>query len=497
MFKFNINPGLVSSTLLLLTGCASGPDYQQPELPSGVDAAFINQPVNADSSTEPLPEWWRMYLDEALNRLVQQALAANTDLRVAEANLSRARAIYHETGSDRYPSTSLSGGASYGRDQTSWPGPDKAPKQWTYSGGLGVAYEVDLFGRVRRDVEAAEAELESAAAVRDAVRLAVVAETTRAYIDACTLGKSMVVAQNSVSLAERSLHLIRQREQSGAAMRLDVERAATSLARAEAALAPIQARRQNRLLELASLMGRTPAEMSVEAQQCDVVPELVGALPVGNGAQMLRRRPDVRAAERQLAASTARIGVSVASLYPQITVGANANYLRNDTLRGDRSWSFGIGPLISWHFPNQVAARARIQQAEAETAAALANFDGTVLTALKETEQALAQYKATLKQRSALAQARDYARNAYDLADQRYRAGAIGYLDVLVSQGVLIDAESALVASEQRLGSQRVSLFLALGGGWDNFEEANLSQGSILTEYTTDPLSSKPRSDTP
>ena len=137
MFKFNINPGLVSSTLLLLTGCASGPDYQQPELPSGVDAAFINQPVNADSSTEPLPEWWRMYLDEALNRLVQQALAANTDLRVAEANLSRARAIYHETGSDRYPSTSLSGGASYGRDQTSWPGPDKAPKQWTYSGVLG------------------------------------------------------------------------------------------------------------------------------------------------------------------------------------------------------------------------------------------------------------------------------------------------------------------------------------------------------------------------
>lgn len=465
--------GVSGLLTLALIGCAVGPDYQAPAVPAQAAAAFLTQPAGTDARHEPPAQWWRLYQDDVLDNLVEQALAANTDLRIAEANLLRARAVFSESRSARLPSTELSAGASYGRDQRSWPGPDKAPKQWTYSGGVGIAYEVDLFGRVRRDIEAAGFAAEAVAATRDAVRLAVVAETTRAYIDSCSLGRAEAIAGRSVQLTGHSLQLIQEREQSGAATRLDVERAATSYAQAQASLAPIQAQRQNRLLELAALMGRTPADIPPAVQRCQQVPAFASAIPVGDGASLLRRRPDVQVAERQLAADTARIGIAVASLYPQITLGASADYLRNDELRGDRSWSFGIGPLISWNFPNQLAARAQVRQAEAQSAAALARFDGTVLTALKEVEQALASYSATLQERSALQQARDSADNAFNLAQQRYQAGAIGYLDVLLAQASLVNTEAALIDAEQRLGSQRVSVFLALGGGWDNPDTAN------------------------
>ncbi|MYM61902.1 efflux transporter outer membrane subunit [Pseudomaricurvus sp. HS19] len=469
---------------LSLIGCTSGPDFQAPALPPQAAAAFSTQLPGTDAAHEPPAEWWKLYRDAALDHLIEKALAANTDLREAEANLMRAQAIFGASRSARLPATELSAGASYGRDQASWPGPEQAPKQWSYSGGLGIAYEVDLFGRVRRDIEAARYNTEAVAASRDAVRLAVVAETTRAYVDSCALGQATEVATRSVELTRHSLDLIRQRQGSGAATQLDVERAATSHAQAQASLAPIVAQRQNRLLELAALTGGTPADIPAVAASCNQLPTLAAELPVGDGAQLLRRRPDVRASERQLAADTARIGVAVANLYPNITLGASANYLRNDSLQGDRSWSFGLGPLITWNFPNQLAARAQVRQAEAQSAAALARFDGTVLTALKEVEQALASYAATLQERDALQRARDYAGNAFTLAQARYQAGAIGYLDVLLSQTVLVNTEAALIDAGQRLGSQRVSLFLALGGGWDSTEDpAPEARGTLALSF--------------
>lgn len=472
---------LSTALVAILTGCAAGVDYQTPVLPENTEKAFSNVSLSMNSEAQPARNWWQLYQDDTLDDLVQRALAGNTDLRIAEANLSRARAIYLETGSALYPSTDITGGAQYNRDQTTWSGLGTAPEQWTYSAGLGLSYEVDLFGRIRRYRQAAKADMEAEAAALDTVRLVVVAETTRAYVDSCTLGKSIEVAKHSVQLATRSLQLIRQREQVGAAMRLDVERAQASLARAEAALAPVMGQHQQRLLELSALMGLVPAQVPLQAQQCKRIPEYANSLPVGNGAQLLRRRPDVLAAERQLAADTARIGIAVANLYPSITLGASANYLSNDHLRGDQTWSFGIGPLISWHFPNQIAARAQVEQAETQTAASLARFDGTVLQALKETEQALADYNAAMKQRSALMRSRDHADNAFKLAQQRYQSGVIDYLNVLVAQASLIDAEAELIAAEQRLGSHRVSVFLALGGGWEQRDDnSQIQQASLV-----------------
>lgn len=451
----------------LVTGCASGPDYHAPVLPETAGDTFVSKPADTDTAVSLPADWWKLYDDPALDNLVQEALSANTNLRVMLANLDRARAIYKEARGGLFPSTNVSAAAGYGRDQTTWTGTGQAPTQWSYSGGLDVSYELDLFGRVRRDIEAARDDTDAVAAAQDATKVVVVAETTRAYVDACTYGESIDVAHSSIELAQRSLDLISRQQHAGSASHLDVERAGVTLAQAQAALPPLQGQRDAALFELAALMGRTPSDVPESARVCTQAPEIAGALPIGDGTALLRRRPDVRQAERQLAADTARIGVAVADLYPRVTLGASGNYLRNDYLKGNRTWSFSLGPLISWSFPNTMVARSRIAQAKAQNAASLASFDGTVLNALKESEQSLSAYGAAMQQREALIEARNRAENAFRLADQRYHAGSISYLDVIVAQTSLINAKSQVAAADQRVGSTRVSVFKALGGGWE------------------------------
>ncbi|MDR8398307.1 TolC family protein [Paraburkholderia sp. USG1] len=451
-----------------LAACKSGPDYRPPAIPDSAMQPFVTQTVATDG-TAPLPaDWWKLYDDPDLNQLIGEAFAANTDLRVALANMQRAKGIFDEAHSGLFPSTTASGGVTYGRDETTWYGTGQAPMGWTYTGGLDVSYELDLFGRVRRDIEASRDDAQAVAATYDAVRVAVAAETTRAYVDACSLGEAIDVANTSIELASSSLRLVSDEERAGAASHLDVERAGVIQAQAEAALPPLQGQRQAALFELAALMGRTPAQVPESARACVKAPDIAHALPVGDGTALLRRRPDVRQAERQLAADTARIGVAVADLYPRINLGMSGNYLRNDTLKGDRTFSFAVGPLISWTFPNVMVARSRIEQSKAQSAASLARFDGVVLTALKETEQTLATYGTALDQRNALVTARDRAERAYRLAEQRFRSGSISYLDVIVAQTSYIDAKAQVAAADQRVGSDRVSVFKALGGGWES-----------------------------
>ncbi|MFS2223717.1 efflux transporter outer membrane subunit [Pantoea sp. B65] len=462
-----LTPVLSIAVTIFVTGCASGPAYHAPVLPETAGGPFVSKSPQSDTTT-PLPaDWWRLYNDTTLNKLVPEALKANTNLRVALANLDRTRAIYGEARGGLLPATHLSGGTGYGRDQTSWTGTGQAPTQWSNSGGLGISYELDLFGRVRRDIEAARADTDAVTAAWQTARVVVVAETTRAYVDACSYGESIDVARSSIEQARHSFNLISSLALAGSASHLDVERAGVTLAQAEAALPPLQSQRDVALFELAAIMGRTPSQVPAAAKACNKAPEPAAALPIGDGTALLRRRPDIRQAERQLAADTARIGVAIADLYPRVTLGATGNYLQNDYLKGDRSWSFSLGPLISWSFPNTVAARSRIAQARAQSAASLASFDGTVLNALKESEQALSTYSMMMQQRKALLEARNRAEIAFLLAEQRYQAGSISYLDVIVAQNSLTDTKSQVATADQRLGSARVSVFKALGGGWE------------------------------
>jgi outer membrane protein TolC len=228
------------------------------------------------------------------------------------------------------------------------------------------------------------------------------------------------------------------------------------------------------MFELAAVLGRPPSKAPGEAESCVLPPQLTDLIPVGDGATLLKRRPDVRQAERRLAAATARIGVAVAALYPQIELrgfigGASTEPSQFATNNGI---IWGIGPAISWNFPNQAAPRARVRQAKANAAAALAAFDGVVLEALKETEQALAVYAAELDHRQALAEAQDRAQKAFDMAHGQYIAGAISDLDLLTSEQQLVAADAAVAGSDAALILDQVSVFKALGGGWHNTEQS-------------------------
>lgn len=450
---------------LLAGACAVGPDYQRPETPPPAAGAF--QTEAAGISTDDPPElWWRLYHDPVLDRLVQQALEANADLRVARANLLRAQAELREARSGLLPGGNFVGGASYGNNQGFQSGPQGGATGWSYDGSVTADWEVDLFGRIGRAIESSAADAQAVEAVRDSVALTVAAETARAYVDACALAEAIIVARESAAIAEREYSIQQSRIKAGAASQLDAERSATALANIRAQLPTLEGRRRASLFELAALVGATPADMPEEAQSCSRAPAPVAAIPVGDGRELLARRPDVREAERRLAADTARIGVATADLYPRISLGGTGNFFRNDQVRGSDSFTFSLGPLISWSWPNLIVGRSRVQQAEAGAQASLAAFDGTVLTALKEVEQALSLYAAEGERNARLKEAADHAGKAYRLAEQRYRTGSIAFLDLLDTQRQLLEARTAVASSNQLLGSLRVDLFKALGGGW-------------------------------
>lgn len=453
--------------LLSLTtaGCAVGPHYEPPQMEVKSAGAYITEAHGVDGTAALPDHWWRLYDDPVLDGLVERALTANTDLRVASANLAKAQAVLGETRAGRLPSTDLSGGTSYGNAGGGSPQP-AGNEQWTHSGGLALSWEVDLFGRVGRAIGAARADAEAVEAVRDAVRVTVAAETARAYGDACAFGASAMIARTSLATAEDSLRIVTAQQRAGSVGRLEVERAAGAVATARAAIPALDGQRRVALLELAALLGGQPGDVPIEAQNCTIAPAAMAALPIGDGHALLRRRPDLREAERRLAADTARIGVATADLYPRIQLGANGNFLRNDDTKGSDSFSFSLGPLLSWSFPNVAVARSRVKQAEAQGDASLATFDGKVIGALKEVEQALARFDAGQQRHAALSEARDRAQITYDLALARYRAGSVSLLDSVIAQQSLIEARATLATSQQQLGSARIDLFKALGGGW-------------------------------
>jgi NodT family efflux transporter outer membrane factor (OMF) lipoprotein len=455
-----------------LCGCAVGPNYEKPKAAGADTQAFAAAGAGVASTAAP-SQWWRLYNDRALDRLVQDALVHNTDLQQAMANLGQARALLGQARAGFFPSTAITAGDQFGRTPAANAAAAaqgrRADNVWTYAAGLDVSYEVDLFGRVRRTVEQARANTQAAEAVRDAVAVTVAAETARAYADACAYGEALDVARRSLDVVQQGYDITVRQRDAGGLSDFDVARQATLLAQARAQVPVAEGQRRAALFQLAVLTGRTPETVIAEADACRAPPRLSQPIPVGDGAGMLRRRPDVREAERTLAAATARIGVATAGLYPTVTLGGALNSAAQ-TLGGlgqYRNVSFGVGPLISWTFPNTLVAQAQIQQARAAASGALAGFNGAVLNALKETEQALSAYGTELDRHAALQTARDQSAEALRLAQVRFRAGGASFLDVLDSQRTLVSADAALAASDQLLVSDQISLFKALGGGWE------------------------------
>ena len=458
---------LAFASPLALAACATAPAYHTPLLtaPTSTGAFQTAAPV---STAEVRDDWWRLYDDPVLDRLISDALAANTDIRVAVARLDRARASLREARSDRLPQTTLSAET----DRRRLPAIQRLPglnKESTFiDGGLDVSYELDLSGRVRNSIAAARGDVHAAEADADAVRVAIVADTTRAYVDAASSAQRLAVARDIVKLLSDSARITGRREEVGRAARLDVIRIAALRDQRAAEIPSIEAERQAALFRLATLTGRAPADLPADAAARTAPPALTSPIPVGDGRALLARRPDIRAAEQRLAAGSARVGVATAELYPSIRLGGSigSSSAGLGDLFGGGPLRWLLGSLISWNFPNQEAARAKIAGAKADVQADLATFDGTVLTALQETETALSNYARALDRRAALASARDEAERAAKVARARQREGTLDFLDMLDAERTSADAAASLADADARIADAQVDLFRALGGGW-------------------------------
>ena len=462
---------LIPAAALALSGCMVGPNYVSPAGKAPAQAPLSEAGAPGFVADEPPVEWWHLFDQPVVDRLVGEALAANTDLRVAAANLRQARAVLRETRTQRLPSTTVSGsysrtrqsGASFGQ---SIPGSELD----VYDAGLDASYQVDLFGKIGRAIEAGRADVAASQATYDLTRVTVVAETIRAYADACAAGRQLAVARDSLRVQQDTFDLTRRLEEGGRGTGLQTSQGAAQLEQTRADVPTFEAARKSALFRLAVLTGKPPAEFPADVASCETSPTVSKPIPVGNGATLLARRADVRAAERRLASATAQIGVATADLYPSISIGGSigSTALRPGDLFSDKGFRFSIGPLLSWTFPNIGVARARIAQARAGADAALATFDGTWLTALQDTETALANYVAAGTRVETLRRASTQSEEAARIARLRYRAGAEDFQIVLDAERSLAAAEAQLAAAQSQFSDATISLFLALGGGWQD-----------------------------
>ena len=455
-----------------LAACRVGPNYHTPALPTGAEAPLVSVNVGAETPTESPDAWWHLYSDTRLDALVQEALRVNRTLAAADANFAAARAVVSAVHAGQYPSTAVSAVGLYGRDATT----DQIleltgrPPQtaWVFEDIFQAAYELDLFGRVHRAIEAANANADAVASIRDGVRVEVAAETARAYAAICALGEELSVANHSLAVVSHGADITAKRREAGAGADYDVARAQALMAEVRSVIPGLEGERRATLFELTAILGRTPTQAPNELITCVTPPQLAALIPVGDGAKLIKRRPDVRQAERRLAAATAEMGVATADLYPTIRLtglfGGAADQLSQLNTNVGRTW--GVGPSISWNFPNMAAPRARVRQAKAEQASALASFDAVVLTALKETEQALALYSAALDTRQALGDAQDQLHTAFGIAQAQFVAGGLSNLDLLTTEQSLVAIDAEVASSNAVLVQDQIAVFRALGGGW-------------------------------
>jgi outer membrane protein TolC len=281
-------------------------------------------------------------------------------------------------------------------------------------------------------------------------------------------GEQLVVARQSVALAEGQAEIVRQQYVAGGGSQFDVVRAQAVVAQAQATLPPLEGERRAALFALADLLGKTPQNAPVTVENCVTAPQLGVVMPVGSGAALLQRRPDIREADRKFATALANQGVATADLFPRVTLnglygGASS---APHTLFSNSGLTWGIGPAISWSFPNLAGPLAALAQAKANVRAALAKFDSTTLQALNETEQALSVYGAGLNQRAALILAQRQAQHEYALAQDSFAAGQISNLDLLTSEQTVVQADTVVASSDAKLVQDQIAVFKALGGGW-------------------------------
>ena len=456
--------------VLTLVGCTVGPDYRvPPESMARAPAAQVpfvsGQEVT--STTAPPDHWWKLFDDAKLDALIEQALKSNLDLRVAEANLRRTEALLAEARTGREIDGVVDAETYWTQQSAEAVLQHVRPHQHQiFNTGISVSYDLDLFGGIRRGIEAASADTEAAVAARDLVRVNVAAETAQAYAEACNAGHQIELMRELVAVQADQVKLHQALVAHGRAPEYEQERRQGALAATQARLPQLEALQRNAAIRLTTLSGVPPSQVDRGLLECHEPLQLHAPLPVGDGRSLIMRRPDIRAAERRLAAATARIGVNTAALYPDIkfgaAIGSTGGVIDAFSPLTNR---FAVGPGITWDF-RQSTVRARIAQAEAQTQANLASFDATVLRALREVESTLNNYNASLTRRTDLAHSSESAERVAARTEELRNGGKVGGLTALEAQMNNLAASQALAAMDAEVNANQIAIFLALGGGW-------------------------------
>jgi multidrug efflux system outer membrane protein len=410
------------------------------------------------------PRWWRQLDDPVLDQLQTAALTANHDVRTAVARLDQARAVFDEDSRDRFPAVTA-GVFADARDQAVPGFTDDPVRITTYRAGLDASWEVDLFGRVRSAIRAAASTAESLDAALDAVRVSVAAEVAYNYFELRGLQRQMAVLERSLVNQRESLRLTIVRRDAGIGEEQDVASATARVSAVEAAVPPLRTAMAAREHRLAVLTGVRPGLLTVNLAPRPY-PAIAKALPLGSPANVLARRPDVRAVERQLAAATAREGVASADLYPRVSISGVLGLLagRGSVFGSSDSLAWAVTPALQWAAFDLGSAKARLRGARAATQEALANYERTMLLAIEETETALVSYR---EQQARLVKLSDQAREsarAADIARVRYREGLADFLQLLDAERTQLQAEDGVAQAEVGVFTSLVDLYRAVGG---------------------------------
>jgi len=474
----------VTLAALILAGCTVGPDYHPPA--AQVPTSFAETKNSAGLNDQDLATWWRSFGDPELDALVNRAVAQNLDVEAAAARIREARAREIVAGAASKPQVDAQGSATRQRiSEHAIPVPPGAggsggsfglpgSEFTTFRVGFDASWEIDLFGRTRRSVEAARARSGEALWNRRGVQVSVAAETADAYLTLRTLQQRIATAEAELARQQRYEQLVAARAKGGLVTGQDLEQQRSERSSAAAALPGLRAQAEAQIHALGVLTGETPERLIAELSPSKALPPVPPEIPAGLPSDLLRRRPDIRAAERELAASSADIGVAVADLYPRFSLTA-APALVSTALGSLLDWgsrSFSIGAALDWPLLNGGRTHGNIAVANAKQEQALIAYRKSVLRALQDVEDALSRSDGDRRQIADLEDAMRTTARAEDIARTRYRGGLVTYSDVLQAQARRLKLEDQLTESRGNLARDTVALFKALGGGWTELAEA-------------------------
>lgn len=457
----------ILATLVWIVGCAVGPDYRAPET-AMPDAWQLEAGRGLERGDAALETWWTVFDDAVLDDLIARAQSGNLDLQAAMARVDEARAIRGIARGEWFPSVGLDGEYQYQRRSRSFWGAFGGRNDDFYSAGLDTSWEVDVFGRIRRSNESAQASLVATEEDYHDVLVILLADVASTYVNLRTAQERLVTAQENVGIQRGTLHLTRERNRAGLSPELDVRQAQLNLARTESFIPTFHQRIAESIHRLGVLLGDRPSALRGELAPVAGIPNPPAQVMLGLPVNLLRQRPDIRSAERTIAANSAQIGVATADLYPRFALLGTFAFSALDAGRmfsGDAS-NFGVGPTIQWNIFNGGRVLSNIRAEEARTQLALVDYESTVLDALEETDNAIVAYVQQSTRRDALDRSVVAAREAVRLVKSLYKNGLTDFQNVLDMERSLFAQQDELAKSRGTVALDLIRIYKALGGGW-------------------------------